>query len=429
MASEPPKNHVLRIPRSDTENQDNFVIVNAIPSGENSEDVTIEGTEGETPYFANFTASQLLSARDPKCPLSEADWTSTILHTLLPHIHPSPSPPSSSHPHTSHSTSPSPSPALSLLSTPTSTSLTLTLRHSHASGITRRLGTLSLRSDPDHEINFLDWASTAVLYADHLTRERDAAEAKKREYEAAVGKLAGQMRDLVREKEESEKRLLGAAVELLNAKKAKVRGLMRARGLEGERGVVKRGVRSEIKQEEEEEDVGKVSGTGKGKERSAAASRKGKRKQVEEDGLPDEIAGSQDSESGFETGGKRTPDRSEDEDEETGEEDEEEEPRPRRKLGTIGGGKAPASKDKDSKGLEEKPLREQPSKKAQTQADTQHSIRTRARASKSPGTSEKPKTRRGAASQSVGKDVPMDDGGVGGGTLDDDAETESDDEL
>ena len=53
MASEPPKNHVLRIPRSDTENQDNFVIVNAIPSGENSEDVTIEGTEGETPYFAN----------------------------------------------------------------------------------------------------------------------------------------------------------------------------------------------------------------------------------------------------------------------------------------------------------------------------------------------------------------------------------------
>lgn len=96
------------------------------------------------------------------------------------------------------------------------------------SGITQRLGEISLKKDEDQEIDAISWAATAVTRSTDLEKEIKELSAKYEEQGRTIDKLNQQLENLIQAKIEHERSLLEKFQELLNAKKSKIRDLHRA---------------------------------------------------------------------------------------------------------------------------------------------------------------------------------------------------------
>ena len=95
------------------------------------------------------------------------------------------------------------------------------------SGITQRLGEISLTRDEDLEISTLDWTSTAIICSYTLEDEVQDLTSKYEQQAEMVKKLNQQLEDLIKAKAEHESSLLEKFRELLNAKKLKIRDQQR----------------------------------------------------------------------------------------------------------------------------------------------------------------------------------------------------------
>lgn len=104
--------------------------------------------------------------------------------------------------------------------------LTITLRK-NISGITQRLGTITLKQDDSQAIELFEWAGNAVAASTSLESEVASLSAKYHDQQEAVAKLNAQLESLIKAKEEHENELLQKFVELLNAKKLKIRDQQR----------------------------------------------------------------------------------------------------------------------------------------------------------------------------------------------------------
>lgn len=96
------------------------------------------------------------------------------------------------------------------------------------SGITQRLGEISLKKDEDQEIDSISWAATAVTRSTDLEVEVKDLRGKYEEQGRMIEKLNQQLESLIQAKIEHENGLLEKFRELLNAKKSKIRDLHRA---------------------------------------------------------------------------------------------------------------------------------------------------------------------------------------------------------
>lgn len=96
------------------------------------------------------------------------------------------------------------------------------------SGITQRLGEISLRKDEDQEIDSVSWAATAVARSTDLEIEVKDLKNKYDEQGRMIEKLNQQLESLIQAKLEHENSLLEKFRELLNGKKSKIRDLHRA---------------------------------------------------------------------------------------------------------------------------------------------------------------------------------------------------------
>lgn len=95
------------------------------------------------------------------------------------------------------------------------------------SGITQRLGEISLTKDESQEIDTISWAATAVTRGTDLETEVQDLTVKYDEQAKTMQKLNQQLEDLIEVKKLHENTLLEKFCELLNAKKLKIRDQQR----------------------------------------------------------------------------------------------------------------------------------------------------------------------------------------------------------
>ena len=95
------------------------------------------------------------------------------------------------------------------------------------SGITQRLGAITLTKDEDQEINTLAWTSTAVSRSVDIEKEVLSLQAKYGKQKETITELNRQLDDLIQAKIDHENSLLEKFRDLLNAKKLKIRDQQR----------------------------------------------------------------------------------------------------------------------------------------------------------------------------------------------------------
>lgn len=95
------------------------------------------------------------------------------------------------------------------------------------SGITQRLGEITLVKDEAQEVDAIAWASTAVLRCDDLEKETEDLKRKYEDQRNTIRDLQQQLEDLIEAKKQHETAMLEKFRDLLNAKKLKIRDQQR----------------------------------------------------------------------------------------------------------------------------------------------------------------------------------------------------------
>ena len=95
------------------------------------------------------------------------------------------------------------------------------------SGITQRLGEITLAKDEAQEVDAVAWASTAVLRCDDLEKEADELKRRYEDQQSIIRNLQQQLEDLIEAKKMHETALLEKFRDLLNSKKLKIRNQQR----------------------------------------------------------------------------------------------------------------------------------------------------------------------------------------------------------
>ncbi len=95
------------------------------------------------------------------------------------------------------------------------------------SGITQRLGEITLVKDEAQEVDAIAWASTAVLRCMDLEKEAEELKRKYEDQRSTIRDLQQQLEDLIEAKKQHENALLEKFRDLLNAKKLKIRDQQR----------------------------------------------------------------------------------------------------------------------------------------------------------------------------------------------------------
>ena len=166
---------------------------------------------------SKVTSTNISELRDAKSPQTQSQWSDSLLSLLLQRHPPQPT------------TSPTDNnEKIELVASlpPSSTELNLIIRK-NISGITQRLGSLTLPYDDDEVLDTLHWTSIAIARATSLDQEVAALTANYTAAEKTVASLTKQLDDLVAAKQAHETALLGKCMELLNQKKAKIRDQQR----------------------------------------------------------------------------------------------------------------------------------------------------------------------------------------------------------
>ncbi|KAL9104458.1 MAG: hypothetical protein Q9163_000610 [Psora crenata] len=202
--------HVLRIPRSDSEDQ--YVLVNTSSNGPKPLDIKILATEGENPYATAIRHREVSNYRERKNQKSKEEWEFILSHKLLQQRCSQDQRASTE--------------KLEVVATISGPQLGIIFRR-NIEGIIQRLGELTLLKDEDLEIDTVRWAQTAVERSEFLEEEVQSLTARYDSQAQTIQKLNQQLDDLIIAKREHESSLLEKFSELLNAKKLKIRDQQR----------------------------------------------------------------------------------------------------------------------------------------------------------------------------------------------------------
>ncbi|GAB7365743.1 hypothetical protein MBLNU230_g7079t1 [Neophaeotheca triangularis] len=272
---------IHRIPRTDLPNT--HILLHITPAGTHPLDLKLIATQHENLFHATTKETSIKSLQATNYTGNLSEWK-TLLQAALLHHKPS------------DSTS---TQGLETVATISGTnppqSLTLTFRK-NVGGITQRLGSLVLtQDDAREEVGIFEWVDEAVATSDSLRDELESLQNSAREQQSQVQQLTRQLDELVVAKKEHEDLLMGKFMQLLNAKKLKVRDQQRL--LESARvdGGVARAVGVASGGGGKAEGIGeaRTGNATKANGKTALASRKGKRKAtaiVDQDGDDEEPA-------------------------------------------------------------------------------------------------------------------------------------------
>ncbi|KAJ6783721.1 hypothetical protein PWT90_05471 [Aphanocladium album] len=190
---------VLKVPQSDNDKE--FVLLQASPSGKKPLDLKIIGTEGEAPYVVKIKHDRIAALKVKNSPLSDSEWESTLLSFF----------------------NQEPLSDINAAATVQSeASISITIRK-QVEGISQRLGTITLSHDANEAIELLEWCAAS---ADAVVASKEAtaqAQSKATELEVSIRQLKDQLDELLKAKDEDETALLQKFRDLLNEKKVKIR--------------------------------------------------------------------------------------------------------------------------------------------------------------------------------------------------------------
>ena len=170
-----------------------------------------------TDVSSKVTSTQIKKARDSKSLQNPHQWSHTLLSTLLQRR---------SAPEETPDSVPAGEEKIELVASIASSNLNLIIRK-NISGITQRLGELSLPHDDDEELDVLHWTSVAVERATALDQEVSTLTSSYKSAEQSIASLTKQLEELITAKQAHETALLGKFKELLNQKKLKIRDQQR----------------------------------------------------------------------------------------------------------------------------------------------------------------------------------------------------------
>ncbi|KAI9873808.1 MAG: hypothetical protein M1830_010587 [Pleopsidium flavum] len=237
---------ILRLSRSDS--LGDYVLVHVSTNGASPLDLKLIATEGEAPYVGSVKQASTIQIQTKNYQGSDEEWNNMLSWIFL-----------------RRRLEGRNAEALLGLETVASiagTKLTITLRK-NIGGITQRLGIITLEQDESQAVELFEWAGKAVEASTTLETEVASLSARYRTQQETLAQLNHQLENLIRAKAEHEDVLLEKFMELINAKKLKIRDQQRL--LAGAK--------------VEPDKAGRVrDARGSTKSREPAASRSGKRK-------------------------------------------------------------------------------------------------------------------------------------------------------
>ncbi|KAG9802791.1 hypothetical protein KCU98_g23162, partial [Aureobasidium melanogenum] len=193
----------LRLPRTDVAND--FVLVNVEPSGSDPLDLKLVATDGQSPFVTSVRQNQIQKLQASSSHIQLDYWQSILSAVLLQSV---PNDPTLAGVEAVANVSPS--------------QLTITIRNK-ISGITQRLGVITLDKDEDEDIQLYDWTGFAVFRADGLAHQLATFQSTVAEHQRTIDDLTAQLDDLVKAKKSHQDEMLRKFAALLNTKKLKIR--------------------------------------------------------------------------------------------------------------------------------------------------------------------------------------------------------------
>ncbi|KAF1353501.1 hypothetical protein BDV97DRAFT_282350, partial [Delphinella strobiligena] len=172
-------------------------------------DLRLVGTDGENPFVAEIKHSKVQNFRSSQYQGTQEEWISILSALLLRHQA------------AAHVTQ-----GLEAVASVTVDAITLSFRK-NISGITQRLGVISLPLNEEEPIELFDWAGLTADSTDDLRNQVDTLQASLSSQQAIVQQLTAQLDELVKVKKEHEDDLLKKFAALLNSKKLKIRDQQR----------------------------------------------------------------------------------------------------------------------------------------------------------------------------------------------------------
>jgi len=202
---------VLRLPRHDDESS--FVLVHVSSAGPRPLDVKLIGTEGSVPYVASLKHNQIFSLKAKNCPCNQEEWGLILSFILL-----------------GASVEDGKTEVIegveAVASVEGGSSITINIRK-RIQGITQRLGTVSLPTDEDQEIELYDWCGLAIQSTSTSAQELSTLKSKFQEQQETIKKLNDRIEELITAKADYETVLIRKFQLLLNEKKSKIRDQQR----------------------------------------------------------------------------------------------------------------------------------------------------------------------------------------------------------
>ncbi|KAI4716481.1 hypothetical protein E4T48_07355 [Aureobasidium sp. EXF-10727] len=200
-----PDPKVLRLPRTDVDND--FVLVNVEQSGSDPLDLKLVATDGQSPFVTSVRRDQILSLQAPGSQAESGHWQSILSSVLLQSADPTLT-------------------GVEAVANVSSSQLTITIRNK-ISGITQRLGVITLDKDEEEDVQLYDWTGFAVSRADGLAHQLETFQSTVAEHQKTIDDLTTQLDDLVKAKKSHQDEMLRKFAALLNSKKLKIRDQQR----------------------------------------------------------------------------------------------------------------------------------------------------------------------------------------------------------
>lgn len=205
--------HILKVLRSDVE-EDEYVLVNVQSDGPKPLDLKLVATDGDAPYISTIKHSKISKLQIKNSPITDSEWELVLTSALGLR-------------EDGESVLQAKSfPKIEVAASITMPRLALVFRR-NISGVTQRLGEISLQLDENQEIALFEWTATAADKASNLETALRDLDVKYQDQSKISQKLREQLDDLIEAKTEHEKRLLEKFQALLNAKKLKIRDQQR----------------------------------------------------------------------------------------------------------------------------------------------------------------------------------------------------------
>ncbi|KAK6004019.1 hypothetical protein QM012_008869 [Aureobasidium pullulans] len=202
-----PDPKVLRLPRTDVAND--FVLVDVERSGSDPLDLKLVATDGESPFVVSVRQNQIQKLQASSSQIEPDHWQSILSAVLLQSV---PNDPTLT--------------GVEAVANVSQSQLTITIRNK-ISGITQRLGVITLDKDEDEDIQLFDWTGFAVSRANGLAHQLATFQSTVAEHQKTIDDLTAQLDDLVKAKKSHQDEMLRKFAALLNTKKLKIRDQQR----------------------------------------------------------------------------------------------------------------------------------------------------------------------------------------------------------